>query len=87
MCALCVHIHLENEVDGESFLLLTNEDMAEIIKPLGVRRKLIAKRNMLTCVSTFLAIFKRIYSLYSCSQNNLQSMCIRLQKNVFMVMI
>ena len=77
----CVHIHLENEVDGEGFLLLTDGDMGEIVKPLGVRHKLITKRNMLACVSTFVAIFKRIYSLYSCSQNNLQVMCIRLQKN------
>ena len=48
-------LHLENEVDGEGFLLLTDEDMADMVKPLGARRKLITKRNMLTCVSAFVA--------------------------------
>ena len=62
MCA-CVHIHLENEVDGEGFLLLTDEDMGDIVKSLGVKHKLITKRNMLVCVSTFVSIFKRSYSL------------------------
>ena len=61
---VCVfmHVYLENEVDGEGFLLLTDEDMGDMVKPLGARRKLITKRNMLTCVSTFVAIFKG-YSL------------------------
>ena len=53
----CVHACLENEVDGEVFLLLTDEDMGEMVKPLGARRKLITKRNMLTCVSTFVACY------------------------------
>lgn len=34
--------------------------MGDMVKPLGARRKLITKRNMLTCVSTFVAVFKRI---------------------------
>ena len=36
----------ENEVDGEGFLLLTDEDIGKMIKPLGIQRKLIAKRDM-----------------------------------------
>jgi len=45
-------------VDGEGFLLLTDEDISDMVKPLGAKRKLITKRNMLTCVSTPVAIFK-----------------------------
>ena len=45
-------------MDGEGFLLLTDEDIGDMVKPLGARRKLITKRNMLTCVSTPVAIFK-----------------------------
>lgn len=35
-------------MDGEGFLLLTDSDMSEMIKPVGARRKLIVKRNYLT---------------------------------------
>ena len=56
---------LENEVDGEGFLLLTDEDMGDMVKPLGARRKLITKRNTLTCVSTFVAVFKDLAILYT----------------------
>lgn len=38
---------LENEVDGEGFLLLTDEDFCAMIKPLGARRKLISKQSHL----------------------------------------
>lgn len=38
---------LENEVDGEGFLMLTEEDFSTMIKPLGARRKLISKQNRL----------------------------------------
>ena len=41
---------LENEVDGEGFLLLTDEDISQIIQPLGTRRKLISMRNVLNSV-------------------------------------
>lgn len=37
----------ENEVDGEGFLLLTDDDIFSMVKPFGARRKLIAKRNEL----------------------------------------
>ena len=37
---------IENEVDGEGFLLLTDEDIGKMVKPLGIQRKLIAKRNI-----------------------------------------
>ena len=40
-------------MDGEGFLLLTDEDIGDMIKPLGIRRKLITKRNLPTCVSTY----------------------------------
>ena len=76
-------LYLENEVDGEGFSHLIDEDMGDMVKPLEARHKLITKRNMLTCVSAFVAVYKRIYSLYFCSQNNLQVMCIRLPKNYY----
>ena len=63
-------------MDGEVFLLLTDEDMGEMVKPLGARRKLITKRNMLTCVSTFVAYYifslKDSFFAYIYSQSNLQ---------------
>ncbi len=34
-------------MDGEGFLLLTDEDFMEMVKAVGTRRKLIAKRNIL----------------------------------------
>ena len=40
----------ENEVDGKSFLLLTDDDISQMIKPLGVRRKLISICNALNSV-------------------------------------
>ena len=45
-----LYLILENEVDGESFLLLTDDDISQMIKPLGVRRKLISIRNALNSV-------------------------------------
>ena len=33
-------------MDGEGFLLLTDEDIGKMVKPLGIKRKLIAKRDM-----------------------------------------
>lgn len=30
-------------MDGESFLLLTNDDLSEMVKAVGVRRKLIVR--------------------------------------------
>lgn len=32
-------------MDGEGFLLLSDEDIAQLVKPIGARRKLIAKRD------------------------------------------
>ena len=63
--------YLENEVDGEGFLLLTDEDISEMVKPLGARRKLITKKTMLTRVSTcmsccmFVAIFGNVIIIIS----------------------
>jgi len=38
----CVCVNLfRNEVDGEGFLLLTNKDIGDKVKPLGTRHKLI----------------------------------------------
>ena len=73
-------------MDGEGFLLLTDEDIGDMVKPLGARRKLITKRNILTCVSTPVTYTTyRIYVLFmSYSPNNLQPMCIL---QVYMIMI
>ena len=38
---------VENEIDRESFLLLTDADIFDMVKPIGTRRKLIAKRDEL----------------------------------------
>ena len=37
----------ENEVDGEEFLLLTEEDFCVMVKPLDTRRKLIKIQGLL----------------------------------------
>ena len=39
--------NLENEVDGEAFLLLSDEQIKSLIKPTGVQIKLIARRKSL----------------------------------------
>lgn len=39
--------HVENEIDRESFLLLTDGDIFDMVKPIGTRRRLIAKRDEL----------------------------------------
>ena len=39
--------NLENEVDGEAFLLLSDEQIKSLIKPMGVQIKLIARRKSL----------------------------------------
>ena len=39
--------NVENEIDHESFMLLTDSDIFDIVKPIGTRRKLIAKRDEL----------------------------------------
>jgi len=36
---------LENEVGKEEFLLLTDDDIAEMVQPIGARRKLISIRK------------------------------------------
>ncbi len=38
---------LENEVDGEAFLLLTDEQIKTLVKAIGAQMKLIKKRNNL----------------------------------------
>ena len=38
---------VENEIDRESFLLLTDANIFDMVKPIGTRRKLIAKRDEL----------------------------------------
>ena len=43
--------NLDNEVDRKGFQLLTDDDIAEIIKPIGARRKLISLRDSLNEVS------------------------------------
>ena len=39
------HVNLidvtENEIDGESFLELTEEDIAKLVKPLGIVKKML----------------------------------------------
>ena len=74
---------LENEVDGEGFLLLTDEDIGDMVKPLGVRRKLITKRNMLTCVSTFVAVFKDLAILYTSVVKTTYRLCASYYKRMY----
>ena len=35
----------ENDIDGEAFLLLKDEDIVELVPSIGARRKLIQKRD------------------------------------------
>ena len=44
---MVLNVPSENEVDGEGFLLLTEEDFCAMIKPLGSRTKLIKIQSLL----------------------------------------
>lgn len=39
---------VDNDVDGEAFMLLEEPDIKELIPSIGGRRKLIARRKMLS---------------------------------------
>lgn len=42
------HVSLtENEIDGEAFLLLSNEDVKDLVKAVGPHAKLMKKRSQL----------------------------------------
>lgn len=43
----CVKSRAENEIDGEAFLLLSNEDVKDLVKLVGPRTKLLKKRCQL----------------------------------------
>lgn len=47
----------ENGVDGETFLLLTEADLAEMVKAVGIRRKLIVKQATLKNGDSIVVIF------------------------------
>jgi len=61
---VCSHyiIYLDNEGDGEGFLLLTDEDIGDIVKPLGAMCKFITERNIQVLV------YLEENFLYFCSQ-------------------
>ena len=40
-------LFIENEIDGEAFLVLSNEDMKDLVKAVGPRAKLLKKRCQL----------------------------------------
>ena len=42
----------ENEIDGEAFLLLTKEDVKDLVKAVGPRTKLLLKRSNLLRLKT-----------------------------------
>lgn len=56
---------LENEVDGEAFLLLTDEQIKGMVKAIGSQMKLIKKRN---CIMQF--------SLISPAENISKQVCL-----------
>ena len=60
----------DNGVDGESFLLLTEADLAEMIKAVGIRRKLIVKLNALKKVDKKTIEVSRVFSLWSAMFNS-----------------
>ena len=48
-------------MDGESFLMLTDSDISEMVKAVGARRKLIVKRNSFlkateVCFNVYVAV-------------------------------
>ena len=45
-------IYIENDIDGESFLLLEESDFASLVPSIGARRKLIAKRKQILNTET-----------------------------------
>ena len=45
-------ISTENEVDGESFLQLTDEDIGQMVKPVAIKRKLINQRQHFLSLNT-----------------------------------
>jgi len=47
----CTYIYTENEIDGEGFLLLTDEDIGQMVKQVAIRKKLIKQHQHLLNVS------------------------------------
>ncbi len=61
---LALYVYLENEIDGESFLELTESDVQKLVKSLGVVKKISKLINSLQiqvkfiCMYFFLFYFK-----------------------------
>lgn len=55
---LCI---AENEVDGEAFLLLTDEQIRTLVKPLGSQMKLISKKNSIVSNSDSFKYCRYVY--------------------------
>ena len=49
----CLKLFAENEIDGEAFLLLSNEDVKDLVKLVGPRTKLMKKRCQLLKQTAF----------------------------------
>ena len=44
---------IEIDIDGEAFLLLSNDDIRTMVKPIGAQLKLIRKRDLIKEITTF----------------------------------
>ena len=53
----------ENEVGREEYLQLTDDDIAEMVKPIGARRKLINMRKTDTVVSHNHALMIKLHCI------------------------
>ena len=53
----------DNEIDGEAFLLLSDEQIKSIVKPIGSQMKLISKKKSIERLMTMMLWKWKVYML------------------------